>query len=149
MRSNEVGWMSQRRGNALWPSQIKAPMGQGQFGPHRLQTSSSHPRLLIRFCRFREMSPLSRQSTIFLQSKLTEELNSELFWIDGAVPSAFHEETIRMFEGAATPLEGSPAPPPSISCRCPTTITSALLPLPPEMLNASTSDFECVAHALR
>jgi hypothetical protein len=85
-------------------------MGQGQFGPHRLQT----PLLILvspyAFTRFREMPPLSRQSTIFLQSKLTEELNSELFWIDGGIPSAFHEETIRLFEGAATPLECSPAP---------------------------------------
>jgi hypothetical protein len=57
------------------------------------------------------MSPLSRQSTIFLQSKLTEELNSELFWIDGAIASAFYED-IRLFEGVAMPLEGSPVPAP-------------------------------------
>lgn len=55
------------------------------------------------------MSPLLRQSTIFLQSELTEELNSDPFWIDGAISSAFHEDTFRLLEGAATPLEGSPA----------------------------------------
>ena len=57
------------------------------------------------------MPPLSRQTTIFLQSKLTEELNSELFWTDGVVSSAFREETLRLFEGSATPLEASPTLP--------------------------------------
>ena len=57
------------------------------------------------------MSPLCGQPTVFLQSKLTEELNSESLWIDGVISSAFHEETFSLFEGAATPLEGSPVPP--------------------------------------
>ena len=57
------------------------------------------------------MSPLRRQSTIFLQSKLTEELNSEPFWIDGAIRSASHDDTFRLLESAATPLEGSPSLP--------------------------------------
>lgn len=96
---------------ALWPSQIKSPMGQGKFGPHRLQT----PLLILfssyAFSCFREMSPLRRQSTTFLQSSLTEELNSESFWTDGVVHSALYEDTLRLLEGAATPLEGSPALP--------------------------------------
>ena len=58
------------------------------------------------------MSPLRRQSTIFLPSKLTPEelaLNSEHFWIDGAITSALCEDAFRLFEGAATPVEGSPS----------------------------------------
>ena len=57
------------------------------------------------------MSPLRRQSTIFLQSKLTEELNSESPWIDGVVYSAFQEDPFRTLEGAAAPLEAPPALP--------------------------------------
>jgi len=57
------------------------------------------------------MSPLRRESTIFLLSRLTEELNSESFWIDRTIDSAFHEETFRLLEGAATPLEGLPTLP--------------------------------------
>ena len=86
----------------------KSPLGQGEFGLHCLQSpllilSSSYtpPPLCT-------MSPLLRQPTIFLQSKLTEELNSEPFWIDGLISSVFHEDSFRSLEGAATPLEGSP-----------------------------------------
>ena len=57
------------------------------------------------------MSPLRRQSTIFLQSELAEELNSGSSWLDGVVCSAFHEVTSPLLEDAATPFEGSPAPP--------------------------------------
>ena len=49
------------------------------------------------------MSPLSRQPTIFL----TGEPNSDPFWIDRAACSAFHEETLRLFEGVTTSLERS------------------------------------------
>ena len=49
------------------------------------------------------MSPSSRQSTIFL----TGEPNSDPFWIDGAACSAFHEETLRLFEGVTMSLERS------------------------------------------
>jgi len=96
---------------ALWPSQIKAPMGQGQFGPHRLQT----PLLIfISSCSFaclRNMSPLGTQSAAFPQSTLAEDLNSEFPWLDGTIRSIFHEDFFRLFEDAATPLEGSPVPP--------------------------------------
>jgi hypothetical protein len=111
MRSKRTGMDDAASRKALWPSQIKAPWVKvssvliASYPP-------SHPRLLIRFTRLREMPPLSRQSTVFLQSKLTEELNSELFWIDGVIASAFHNETIRLFEDTVTPLEGSPAPAP-------------------------------------
>jgi len=57
------------------------------------------------------MSPLRRQSTIFLQSKFTKDLNPEPFWTDGTISSPFHEETPRLFEGATMPLEGSPVLP--------------------------------------
>ena len=97
--------------NALWPSQIKAPMGQGQFASHRLQT----PLLIFisscSFTRFREMSPLSKQFTDFLQPELAEELNSESPWLGGTISSTSHEDSFRSLEGAATPLEGSPIPP--------------------------------------
>ena len=53
------------------------------------------------------MSPLCRQSTLFFQSKLTEEPNSELFLTDSAISSVLHEEIPRLFEGAAMPLESS------------------------------------------
>ena len=87
-------------------------MGQGQFCPHHPQT----PLLIFissyAFARFREMSPLYRQSTVFAQPKLTEQPNSESFWIDGAISSALHEDTFCLPEGAAMPLvEGSPVPP--------------------------------------
>jgi len=86
-------------------------MGQGQFGPHHLQ-----PPLLIfissyAFARFREMSPVYRQSTVFVQPRLTEEPNSESFWVDGAISSALREYIFCLPEGAAIPLEGSPVPP--------------------------------------
>ena len=57
------------------------------------------------------MYPLTTQSTIFLQSTLTEEPNSDPFWFGGDVSPAFREETPRLFEGPATSLEGSPAVP--------------------------------------
>jgi hypothetical protein len=57
------------------------------------------------------MSPLRQQSTVFVPSTFPEGLNSEPFWIDGAVVSAFHEETSRLFERAATPIEAPPALP--------------------------------------
>jgi len=47
----------------------------------------------------------------FLQPELAEELNSESPWLDGTISSASHEDTFRPFEGAATPLEGSPVTP--------------------------------------
>lgn len=34
-------------------------------------------------------------------------LNSDPFWVDGSVSSAFHEETLSLFEGVATSLEPS------------------------------------------
>ena len=52
------------------------------------------------------MSPLSRQSTIFLPPSWTGETNSDPFWIDGVVSTAFYEESLRFFEGIATSLEG-------------------------------------------
>jgi hypothetical protein len=84
----------------------KSPMGKGQFGPHRPQSP-----LLIPFSpyAFAPMSPLCGQSTIFLQSELTEEINSELFWIDGIVGSAFNEDALRLFEGVTTALDSPPA----------------------------------------
>ena len=57
------------------------------------------------------MSPLSRQSTLFLQSEPTEDFDSRPFWSDGVISSSFLEETFRLFEGADTPVEGSPAAP--------------------------------------
>ena len=94
---------------ALWPSQIKAPMGQGQFGSHHPQT----PLLILfssyAFAPFREMSSLSRQPTIFLQSELTEDLISEPFWIDSVINSALHQDTSHLFEGVTATLDCSPA----------------------------------------
>jgi hypothetical protein len=57
------------------------------------------------------MSPLSRQSTIFLQSKLTEEPNSDPFWIDSIVSSSLHGETFSWSEGITTTLDCPPASP--------------------------------------
>ena len=57
------------------------------------------------------MSPLRRQSTAVFQSKLTEELNSDSLWTGGTTASPLHDETFHLLEGAATPLEGSPALP--------------------------------------
>ena len=111
-------------------------MGQGQFGPHHLQT----PLLIFissyAFTRLREMSPLCRQSTVFLQSKLTEEPNSESLWIDRVVSSAFHEDIFSLPEGAATSLEGSPVPP-----------TAHLLPLFDDHLGPPSGDAERVNFA--
>ena len=56
------------------------------------------------------MSPLHRQSTIFLQSELTEELNSGPSWLNGDICSAFREVTSPLLEDVATSFEGSPAP---------------------------------------
>jgi hypothetical protein len=83
-------------------------MGKGQFCPHHPQSP-----LLILFSSyaFVPMSPLCGQSTIFLQSELTEEFNSELFWIDGIVGSAFNEDALRSFEGVTTTLDSPPALP--------------------------------------
>lgn len=97
--------------NALWPSQIKAPMGQGQFASHRLRTPLLICISSCYFTRFREMSPLSEQFADFLQPEFAEEFNSESPWLAGTISSASHEDTFRSFEGAATPLEGSPVPP--------------------------------------
>ena len=57
------------------------------------------------------MSPLRWQSTIFLQSTFPEGPNSESLWIDGVIDSAFREDTPRLFERAATPVEAPPALP--------------------------------------
>ena len=54
------------------------------------------------------MSPLFRQSIIFPQPGLTQELNSEPFWFDRVVRSAFDEGTLGLFGGAATTLDGLP-----------------------------------------
>ena len=56
------------------------------------------------------MSPSCRQSTVFPSPGLKWELNSDPFWIDGATCSALCDETLNLFEGAPTPLEGSVAP---------------------------------------
>lgn len=55
------------------------------------------------------MSPLRRQSTIFLQAKLTEEFNSGSPWIDGVITSAFYNEPSNTLEGTPGPLEDLPA----------------------------------------
>ena len=83
-------------------------MGQGQLCPRRLQSSllilfSPHP-----FTSLCQMSPFQSQSTIFLPSELTRELNSELLWIDGVIDSAFHEDTFRLLEGVTTTLDHPP-----------------------------------------
>lgn len=57
------------------------------------------------------MSPLRRQSTIFLLPKSTEELNPGPFWTDGVVSSAFHEDPFGLFEDPPTLLEGPPTLP--------------------------------------
>lgn len=57
------------------------------------------------------MSSFHRQSVISLQSKLTEELISEPFSIDGAIGFAFHEDIFHLFEGAAATIDGPPALP--------------------------------------
>ena len=97
-------------GDALWPSQIKAH-GSRSVRSSSPPASSPHPLLLIRFLPLREMSPLRRQSTIFLQSRLTEEHNSGPFWVDGAITSAFRDDTFGLLESAAIPFEDSPALP--------------------------------------
>jgi hypothetical protein len=54
------------------------------------------------------MSPLCEQSTIFLQSELTEDFNSELFWVDGTIDYDLNEDMCRLFEGITTTLDGPP-----------------------------------------
>ena len=87
----------------------KSPHGSRSVRSSSPPNSSSHPLLLIRLSRFRPMSPLRRQSTVFLQSISTKDLNSEAFWIDGVISSAFHEETLGFFGGVTASLDGSPA----------------------------------------
>ena len=53
------------------------------------------------------MSPSSRQSTTFLPPGWTGEPDSDPFWTDGVACSAFYEESLRLFEGVTTSLEGS------------------------------------------
>jgi hypothetical protein len=77
----------------------KSPMGQGQFGPHNSQSPlltlfASHT-----FTSFREMSPLSRYSTLFPE---TDELESEFLWTDDVMGSVFCEETLRSLEEPVT-----------------------------------------------
>lgn len=57
------------------------------------------------------MSPLSRQSTLFLQSRLTEEFHSEFLWADDSATSVFHGGTSQFFGGALTALDDPPALP--------------------------------------
>ena len=97
-------------GGGLWPLQIKAPMGRGKFGPHYPQ----YP-LVICFSSYAltslpQMSPSGRQPTVLFPPGLKGWLNSDPFWIDGATCSALHDETLSLFEGAPTLLEGPIAP---------------------------------------
>jgi len=85
----------------------KSPHGSRSVRSSSPPNSSSHPLLLIRFYPFLSMSPLRRQSTVFLQSNLTKDPNSEAFWIDGVISSALHEETLGFFGGVTTSLDGS------------------------------------------
>jgi len=66
----------------------------------------SSPALLL-FC---QMSPLRRQSTIFLQAKLTEEFTPESPWTDGVISASFHNEPFSLLEGTAGPLDAPPMP---------------------------------------
>ena len=83
-------------------------MVQGQFGSHHPET----PLLILfssyAFVPFREMSSLSRHPTSYPQSELTEELNSEPFWIDSFINSALHEDAPHLFEGITTTLDCPP-----------------------------------------
>ena len=53
------------------------------------------------------MSPLCRQSTIFLHAKLAEELNSESSWTDGIVSSIFRDDAFHTFDVAPTTMDPS------------------------------------------
>ena len=53
------------------------------------------------------MSPLRRQSTIFLHAKLAEELNSESSWANGVVSSAFYDDAFHTFDVAPTTMDQS------------------------------------------
>ena len=53
------------------------------------------------------MSLLRRRSAIFLYAKLSEELNSESPWADGAVPLAFHDDAFHALDGTPTTLDTS------------------------------------------
>ena len=55
------------------------------------------------------MSPFSRQSTLFLQSRLTEEFHSESLWTDDSTSSAFREGTSHFFGGTSTTFDDPPA----------------------------------------
>ena len=88
----------------------KSPMGKGQFGPRRLLSPLLIPFSPHAFTPLRQMSPLFSQSPIFLQSKLAEDPNSELLWINGIVDSAFHEHAFHSVEAAATTLDDPHAP---------------------------------------
>ena len=79
-------------------------MCQGQFSPHRLQSS---PLIPLFFSSPPQMSPLSRQSTIFLHAKLAEELNSESSWADGVVSSAFYDDAFHTFDSTPTTTDPS------------------------------------------
>ena len=83
--------------DALWPFHIKASWVKVSSIPY-------HPLLLGHFCSYLIMAPLRRESVIFLQSRLTEELTSDVFWTESTVASAFHEDTLRLFGDIATIL---------------------------------------------
>ena len=79
-------------------------MGQGTFGPHRLQSPLLTLFSSYTFACLRRMSPLCPQSNTFL---LSGELNSDPFWVDGATCSTLREETGYLFEGSPTTFDGS------------------------------------------
>ena len=124
---------------ALWPSQIKAPMGQGQFGPHRLQTPllilfSSYAFPVFVQCLPCADNPLSSFSPIRRRISTPRPSGSTEL---SALPSM---KRLSVFSGVL--LRPSTVPLlslPTIPCRRSMTITSALLPLPPEMLSALAS----------
>ena len=97
-------------GSGLWPLQIKALMGRGKFDSHYPQSP------LIGFSSYAltslpQMSPSGRPPTVFFPPGLKGWLNSDPFWIDGATCSALRDETLSLFEGAPTLLEGPIASP--------------------------------------
>jgi hypothetical protein len=55
------------------------------------------------------MSSFPTQSTIFLPSTSTVEVNSDPFWIDSSLSSSFLLETLGLFEGAATNFDSPSA----------------------------------------
>ena len=129
--------------DALSPSQIKSPMGQGQFGPHRLQS----PLLILfssyAFAPFREMSSLFAQSTIV---PLTEELNSELFWFGGTIGAGLCEETFRSFGDAAMTFDGLPA---FSAGRLPSFKDDYLSPPPPQSTNRTRQRTPSCSHPIQ